>query len=788
MLSSPTTWHRLKKNQFGYSVALMIGLGAVACKTEQKVASNPPKPGPAPTLFTLAGKPVLVDEFKYIYEKNNAADSLAYTERNLRDYLDLFVNFKLKVAEAQALGLDTTREFVNEFNDYKKQLARPFLTENSLSEKMVKEAYDRLQEEVRAAHILLPIPQSPEGEPDTAQAYQQITDLRRRALAGEDFGKLAEEYSQDPGSKVQGGDLGFFTALQMVYPFESAAYNTKAGGVSEVVRTQFGYHLLKVSQRRPAKGSVRIAHIWKRFGQTEQPSAQDSAAAYQQILEIEKQLKGGADWASLAEKYSDDPNSRGNGGEMGWFSTGNLRPELSEVAFSLAQPGDVSAPAKSPFGWHLIRLLEKKPLPPFAELEPMLKQRVVKDSRAEVNRAALLQKLRRDNQFVENLENKALIYNKVDTTLLKGMWSFNRADADLDKPVFSLNGQNYRLRQVLNFIENNQASLMNNVLKPYTTSLYEQFVDQTVLDYEERNLPDRYPEYRFLTNEYREGILLFKVMEEKVWTKALADKAGLEKFFNTNQAKYQWADRVEAQIYTLDNEKTLTSLKEALQKDWHENPAINFPETRFTLNNAARPDSSQLPNLDRLANYLQNDSLTLVDLRGFQLPGEKAKLAEERIASVKAYLLAKGVAAQKIAEKSLGQITLPDEERKSYKGGGVRYAIFSRAKTVMVQQLNQTNPLAVQLNDGLFQASDNPLLAKITWKLGAYDLAENGKLYHVVVQAVEPARPKRLDETRGIVISDYQNYLEQQWLQELKAKYPVTINEATIKGLLANKK
>jgi peptidyl-prolyl cis-trans isomerase SurA len=774
--------------QFKYPFFLAIILGITACKTEQKISKKPPGQETPTILFTLAGKPVPVDEFKYIYEKNNANDSLAYTEKNLRDYLNLFINFKLKVAEAQALGLDTTREFINEFNDYKKQLARPFLTENSLNEKMVKEAYDRLQEEVRVAHILLPIPQTDQGEPDTAQVYQQISSLRQRALAGEDFAKLAQEYSQDPGSKLQGGDLGFFTAMQMVYPFETAAYNTKAGGISPVVRTQFGYHLLKVAQRRSAKGSVRIAHIWKRFGQTEQPTAQDSAAAYQQILEIEKQWKAGADWANLAEKYSDDPNSKSNGGEMGWFSTGNLRPELSEVAFALAQPGDVSAPTKSPFGWHLLKLLEKKPLPPFAELEPMLKQRVQKDSRAEVNRTALLQKLRRDNQFIENEANKALIYSKVDTSLLKGMWEFNRADLDLDKPVFSLNSQNYRLRQVLNFIENNQAALMNNVLKPYTTSLYEQFVDQTVLEYEERNLPNRYPEYRFLSNEYREGILLFKVMEDKVWTKALSDKPGLEKFFSNNQAKYQWADRVKAQIYLIDSEATLAALKDVLVKEWHESPSLQFEETRFTFFNAARPDTTQLPNLDRLANYLQNDSLALVDLRGYFVPGEKPKVAEERIASVKQYLLAKGVPARRIAEKTLGQFTLPAEALKNYKGGGVRYAIFSRSRAIMVQKLNQTNPLAVQLTEGLFQANDQPVLTKIDWKTGVYDVTDKDKLYHVIVQSVEPARPKRLEETRGIVISDYQNYLEQQWLRELKAKYPVTVNEATVNGLLTRKK
>jgi peptidyl-prolyl cis-trans isomerase SurA len=770
------------KNRFFALVCATVwacGLvGLPACKPEQKVAG--PKAVPA-TLFTVGGKPVPVDEFKYIYEKNNANDSQAYTDKNVRDYLNLFVNFKLKVAEAQALGMDTTKEFLGEYNDYKKQLARPYLTENSLADKMVQEAYERLGEEVKAAHILVML--SPEAEPaDTLRAYEKITGLRQQAVDGADFTALALRYSEDPSVKDNQGDLGYFTALQMIYPFENMAYATKVGEVSPVVRTQFGYHIIKVNQRRPTNGSVRVAHIMARFGSTEKPTREDTLAARQKINEIEKQIKAGANWDSLCNRYSDDANTKANGGELQSFSAGNMIPAFAEASFNLANPGQVSPPVMTPFGWHLIKLLERKPLAPFDELAPILKQKVTKDSRAEINRVALLLKLRQDNGFVETAD-KNLIYTKVDSTLLKGLWSYNRADNDLSLTVFTLRDKKYTLRDVLSYIENNQGSLMNAVLKPYTTSLYTQYVDQCVLEYEERNLPARYPEYGHLVNEYREGILLFKIMEEKVWTKAIADKEGLEKYFEQYREKYRWNDRVKATIYTVASNEALANLKEGLKKELYENEAVLFDEARFVLGRTA-PDSTQLPVIDRLANYIKADSNVVVELRGFYVKGEKPELAKSRIDQVKAQLAQKGVAPHRVAEKLLGEQQLPADELINYKGGGVRYGIFSKAKKVLVQSLNRTNPLAVELTEGMFQKGDQPAVDAVTWQPGSYDVTVGGKISHVVIAAVEPARPKRLDETRGLVVSDYQNQLEQQWLQELKAKYPVSLNEEEVKKMI----
>ncbi len=760
-------------------VALAAGLWLLGCKPEQKMAET--KPNSSPTLFKVGGKAVALSEFKYIYEKNNVSDSLAYSEKNVRDYLNLFVNFKLKVAEAQQLGMDTTKEFLGEYNDYKKQLARPFLTENSITDKMVKEAYDRLKEEIKASHILVQIPR--EAEPsDTLAAFNKISALRQQVLAGTQFDELAYQSSEDQSAKDNRGDLGYFTALQMLYSFENAAYTTKVGEVSPVVRTQFGYHIIKVAQRRPSNGSVRVAHIMAQFGATDKPTLEDSVNAQNKIFAIEKQFKGGANWDSLCNRYSDDANSKANGGELQWFSAGNMIPPFEEASFNLKNPGDVSAPVMTRFGWHLIKLLERKGLATYDELAPILKQKVTKDSRAEINRSALLLKLRRDNRFAE-MPAKSLIFNKIDTTLLKGMWSYNRADNDLSLAVFSLNDKKFSLRDVLAHLENNQGSQMNTTLNPYVTSLYEQFVDQCVLDYEERNLPNKYPEYGHLINEYREGILLFKIMEEKVWTKAIADKTGLERFYAENRDKYRWNNRVKATIYTVASNEALANLKDGLKKDLYENEALRFEDARFVFGRAV-PDSSQLPGIDRVINYAKADSNVVVELRGFYLKGEKPALAQQRIDDIKERLLQRGVSPANVAEKLIGEQPLDAEEMKNYKGGGVHYGIFSRSKKVLIQSLNKLNPLAVQMTEGIFQKEEMPVVDRVAWQVGAYDVTTDGKISHVIIESVEAARPKRLEETRGIVVSDYQNQLEQEWLKALKTKYPVVLNEGEIKKLI----
>jgi peptidyl-prolyl cis-trans isomerase SurA len=721
-----------------------------------------------PSLIAVGSSNVSVGEFKYVYEKNNANDSLAYSEKSVREYLDLFTNFKLKVEEARSKGMDTTREFLNEFEEYKKQLAKPYLTENKVSEILVKEAYERLKEEIHASHIL--VNASPEALPaDTLAAYSKLQGIRQRVLAGEDFGKLASEFSDDPSARQNKGDLGYFTALQMVYQFEDQAFKTPVGQVSQVFRTRFGYHVMKVHSRRPSNGEIKIAHIYLRTD-----GNADSVRIENQIKEIAKRLQQGESWDKLCEQFSNDEKSKVSGGIIDqWFSSGMLVKPLEEASFGLKDVGNISQPVKSIYGWHIIKLIERKGLAPFAEVENVLKQRVSKDSRSELNKTFLVQRLRKDNKYEENEKNKSYIFTKADSSLVKAVWNYNRADENLGKTLFNINKTDYKIKDFFTFIEKEQQNKPNTDPKKYMETLYNQYVEKELLDYEEKHLEEKYPEYRYLVNEYREGMLLFKIMEESVWGKGVADNQGLEKFFEANKEKYKWDRRVKASIYSAEKEAIIDSLKAEMKKDYIEDVKAKFESTIFKPK-ATTLTSAQWKSLTKVTDYLKKDSSAVLEIRGAYTKGESNGIVQERIDLIKAYLISLGIPEIKIAQKLLGEA----------KVGSLDYMIYANAKNLLLAKFNQNNPLALQYNEGLFQKGDSKALDMVSWEVGNYTVKEGDKFHYISIQEVQPSRQKELGETKGVVISDYQQFLEKELINALKQKYKVSIDESEVKKLI----
>lgn len=747
-----------------------------SCRTQRPAAALPDD---RQTLAFIGNQPISVGEFRYLYEKNNNADSLLYTEADLREYLDLFVKFKRKVAEARALGYDTTREYQAEFADYKKQLAKPYLSANFYTERMIKEAYERLQEEINAAHILVSCRRDAPPQ-DTLAAFQKIQDLRRRALAGEDFGALAAAYSDDPSAKQNRGVLGYFTALQMVYDFETAAYKTPVGQISDVIRTQFGYHIVKVLDRRPNQGSLKVAHIMVRF--PEKATAADSAAAYERIRAIWQQLKKGASWDSLCMAYSDDINSRDIGGELQWFSVGTMIPEFAEPAFRLKNIGDISEPVRTPYGWHLIKLKERRPIEPFAEIEPLLRQKINKDSRGQISRGYLIAKLKKENQWAEDKKVKQLLLAMPDESILKGEWNYDRASKDLSKTVFTIKGIPYTVRDAVVFMENNQGmgQRPGTILKNFVNDLYEKFVAQSLIDYEEAHLTEKYPDYAYLINEYREGMLLFKIMEERVWGKALTDKEGLEKFFAANRDRYRWSERVRASIYTVSSADILQKLKEEYKKDYYfDSDLSGLGLLRYGLQQT-QPDSASAKNLSQLLNFLRRDTTSIIELSAGYAPRETQKTALARMQALKERLIAAGIAPLRIAE-ALTPVSATAEPQ-------ARLTVYGRSKKIMVQNFNRESPLSVQLTEGLFAKGENPLIDALEWKEGTYELQSGDKWHWIIIHEIQPARLKELSETRGIVVADYQQFLETEWLKELEQRYPLRLDENVFNRLIRKNK
>jgi peptidyl-prolyl cis-trans isomerase SurA len=506
------------------------------------------------TLFTIAKKPVSIEEFSYLYTKNNQGKKEEFTEQKIEEYLNLFINFKLKVEEARSRGYDTTAAFRKEYSTYREELRKPYLPDGNLIDSLTAMTYARMKEEVKASHILVNVPADATPS-DTLKAFQKILKIRDRVLAGEDFDAVAVETSEDPTAKMNKGSLGWFTALQMVFPFEQAAFATRVGDVSKPIRTSFGYHIVKVHGRRPASGEVEVSHIMLRT-----MDENDNDRARNLAFEIFEKLQKGLSWNELCAEYSEDPSSKDNGGKLRAFGVGAMPavPEFEAAAFNLKNPGDISDPVKTQFGWHLIKLEKRIPLPPFEELSASIKNRVSRDERAQISRQAIQNKMKRDFGFKENSDIKTKLFTLADSSLTQGKWRINgRGTSDV---VFVMDNKNYTVLDFLQYLEKNQKANLAGPAK-YIEQMYNQYVDQVQgLAFEEK-IKKENPEYGFLLNEYYEGILLFEIMEKEVWNKASEDSVGQRKYYEAHRDTYKASERVKANIFSSSSTDALTRLQ-----------------------------------------------------------------------------------------------------------------------------------------------------------------------------------------------------------------------------------
>ena len=781
----------------GAAAATLLQLAA--CQTSKPTAAAttaltgsagaPVATGPA--IETLGTYQVPASEFGYVYKKNNGTALDFGTRQSVMDYLTLYTNFRLKVLDAEKRGLDTTQAFHRELDGYRQQLAQPYLTEKGVTDQLVREAYSRMGQEVNASHILIRV--APDASPaDTAAAYQKIVALRQRTTTGgEDFSTVAGNISEDPSAKENGGKLGYFTAMQMVYPFETAAYLTPVGQVSAPIRTRFGYHIIKVNDRRAAQGEIKVAHLMVRV--TPQAPRADSTTAHKKINELYGRLRKGESWEKLVAQFSEDAGSAANGGELPPFGTGRMIPSFEEAAFKLQKPGDISAPVQTPYGWHIIRLVERQPVPSFAAMEPTLKSKVAKDSRSELNRTAFLKRIRQEDQFVENPTGKALAFAQADTALVKGRFKFNpaaltassakpsknAAKTNGDKqPLFTIKGKPYLVSDFLAYAQQNQRSRPTAQPAFAMQQLYDQYVDQSLTEFEKNSLDTKYEDYRMLVKEYRDGILLFQLMDEKVWTKAIEDTAGLRKFFLANQANYQFGQRVRGTVISAATPRLLARAQRALAT--HRYPVAGRTGTvlvHFRPGTVALGNNNGTAVLNDLVKRMDQDTALTATVAGHIKRGESPALARQRAAATIDYLTKTG----KIERNRLA--VAPATAASA--DGDTRLTLYSSATSVLEANLNAQNPLAVQIQQRTFQKGDNKVMDDyLTRPAGTYTVQRDGRHYTIIVQQALPAGPKALGDARGQATSDYQNYLEKQWIEQLRQQYPVQVNEAEVKKLI----
>jgi peptidyl-prolyl cis-trans isomerase SurA len=509
----------------------------------------------AQTLFTFGSNPVSKDEFLRVYQKNSMNKKPDFSEPALREYLDLYSLFRMKVKEAEIQMLDTTPSIQTELNNYRKQLAKNYLTDEEVTNRLMHEAYDRMKEEVHVAHILILSSQMAPSA-DTVESYRRIDSIYNALTKkNADFGELAKKFSDDKGSKATGGDIGFITALQTVYPFENAVYSTPVGKISKPFHTQFGYHIVKVIEKRPARGELKVAQIL--ISTPESRGEEGIAAARKRIDSIEADLKMNVPFDQLVKKYSDDKFSINDGGVMPTFGVGKWAPEFENAAYALKNPGDISGPVKTNYGFHIIKLIQKYPLKPFDSLQATIKKKVDNDSRSSVAHEIYMNKVKQKNGFKEypaNLDAIGEAFSHIPDTG-KNANSFKASDyKNMNQPLFTLAGKTYNQSDLIGFAETLTRGRIMGPKKAVVKDIYSMYVNNIVNDLQEHMLVEEKPEFRNLMEEYRDGIMLFELMDRNVWGKASKDTTGLKAFYETRKNKYLWEPGFTGAVYHFKNE------------------------------------------------------------------------------------------------------------------------------------------------------------------------------------------------------------------------------------------
>lgn len=519
-----------------------------------------------PILMEIDGKPVTKSEFLQIYLKNNPDPK--YDKTSLDDYMELFKKFKLKVTEAEALGYDTIPKLKKELDGYRKQLALPYLVDAAKNEELVKEAYERTITEVRASHILIRV-ESNASPADTLAAYNRIIGLKKRIEKGEDFASVAKgkNGSDDPSAINNGGDLGYFNAFQMVYPFEEKAFTTAVGSVSEPFRTRFGYHIVKVTDKRPARGTIKTAHIMVATPKT--ASTEDIANAEKKINELYDKLVAGEKFEDLARDHSDDPSSNQKGGELPAFGTGTttrMVPAFEDAAFALKNNGDFSKPVKTDYGFHIIKRLEWNDVKPFNEMKKELQTKVNRDERSKKTQDSFVAKLKTEYSYQDkSAKGMKWFIKNLDTSYFLGKWNADKLTSD--KPMFILDGKKFGQQDFAKYMENNYRAMRKDANEVVVKTQFKNWEKETILAYEETKLAEKYPDYKALVTEYHDGILLYEIMTDKVWNKAMKDTVGLKAYFEQNRSKYMWGNRVDAVVYECLNQKIADQVYKMIQND-----------------------------------------------------------------------------------------------------------------------------------------------------------------------------------------------------------------------------
>ena len=540
--------HTRVRNALAWSmpglVALVVGCGSLSRTT------LPPGTDDPLVVAVFGDERLTVGDFEELYARSvGGRDAAAMDSMGAyRDFLERYVDFRLKLAAAKAAGLDSKPSVQEELESYRIGLATPYLIEQEVIDPIVRTLYERQKVFVDASHILIRVSDQDSPE-DTLEAYQTLETVRDSALQGIDFAELAIRHSQDPsarasaGSPGAGGHLGFFKGGQMVDPFESYAYEMPIGEISPIFRTKFGYHILKVNDRQPATPDIRIAHVMIRYSR----APEDSASAAAQIDSLAAELAQGADFAELARKHSEDIRSSTNGGDLGVVSyTMSIPQEFKEAAFALEQVGDVSEPVHTPFALHLIQLTGREAQPSLEEAYEDLKELAGRLPRTSQAREALARDaIERRGGVVDTAIVVRALAGIPSDSVLAVLVDSSALGATLADTFMVIGESAFTIADLA------EEARQSGMIAGYDTGamlreFVAEFATKAAIDEEAADLEERDPEFARIMQEFRDGLILFEIMEDSVWQLAERDTVALLAAYEAHSEAYQWEDRIRA--------------------------------------------------------------------------------------------------------------------------------------------------------------------------------------------------------------------------------------------------
>ncbi|MGJ8684016.1 MAG: peptidylprolyl isomerase [Nonlabens sp.] len=513
------------------------------------------------SLLTIDGTSYDAGTFMRVYLKN--LDVVQDEEqKDIDNYLDLYIDYRLKLNQAYELGLDEKESYKKELKNYRQSLAQAYLTDTEVTDALVQEAYNRMTREVKASHILVKV--GPGDAPqDTLRAWNKINSIKTELDKGGDFAQIARAQSEGPSAGNE-GQLGWFSVFKMVYPFETAAFETPVGKHSKIFRTDYGYHIVKIYEDRKARGKVTVAHIM-----TMDSRDATEKTAEKRIKEVYKQLQETGKFEELAREFSDDMNSGPRGGKLDRFGTGGLNaPVFEDTAFGLEEKGQYSEPFETKFGWHIVKLIEKHPLGGFKELEATITDKIRKAPRARKITDSFNKNLREKYQVTRSDDVLAVLNQVITDSIMPNKWQYDLNHATVKKTVFEIKDKKYTYGDFYKFVMQRQKKDFTNYAskEEKIKKLYDDYIDSSIAAYYDENLEFENKDFAFIYNEYKEGLLLFDLLETKIWNKAKEDSLGQQAYYNEHKEKYQWKRRLDIIMTQNTTEEVAQEVKKLLEQ------------------------------------------------------------------------------------------------------------------------------------------------------------------------------------------------------------------------------